>query len=287
MKIVVTGAGGRLGKYVLEEVKKFHEVTAFDIKEPKNQDVTFIKGDMLKIDDCRKVFRGADAIIHLAAIPHPLDDPPEKVFNTNVVGTFNVHQAATEVGINKVVHASSDSSYGFHFRRGGVLLPEYLPIDENHPQRPADPYGLSKKVGEEIAKSFTKRYEMSTVAVRICFVWFPENAERYRSLVKEPERWKANLWAYEHAEDAALAFRLAVETEGLRKHEAFVISAEDIGTESDSVELVKKYYSDKITFTKDIEGRNSLYDWTKARALLGYQPRYTWEDLIGKNKIRA
>jgi len=281
MRIVVTGGSGRLGRYVVEELKKFHEVTIFDIKEPKNDDVTFVRGDILNINDCRKAFKGADAIVHLAAIPHPLNDPPEKVFNVNVVGTFNVHQAAADLGIKKVVHASSDSSYGFSFRRqGDILFPAYLPLDENHPQRPADPYGLSKKIGEEIAVSFTRRYGMSTIALRICYVWFPENVQEYRPCIKDPERCKTGFWTYEHAKDAALAFRLAIEAEGLKKHEAFLISAEDNGTEFDSVELVKKYYSNNIPFKKEIKERQSLADWTKAKVLLGYQPRYTWSDIV-------
>lgn len=282
MKIAVTGASGKVGKYVVEELKKFHrEVTAFDIKEPEDKEVPFIKGDMLKIDDCRKAFKGKDAIVHLAAIPNPLNDPPEVVFNTNVVGTFNVHQAAADLGVQKVVHASSDSSYGFNFlREGDFLLPEYLPIDENHPQRPADPYGLSKKVGEEIARSFSKRYGILTIALRICVVFFPEETEFYRPIIEEEKEFR---W-YNDARDVAQAFRLAVETEGLKKYEAFCISAADNGAKRESTELVREFFSDKIMFTRKIKGRESLYDWSKARTLLGYQPRYTWKDLLEGSK---
>jgi len=77
VKIVVTGGSGLIGEYVVDELKKFHhEVTVFDIEEPKDKSVGFVKGDMLKIDDCRKVFKGAGAIVHLAAIPNPFNDPP-------------------------------------------------------------------------------------------------------------------------------------------------------------------------------------------------------------------
>jgi len=164
-----------MGSIIVDELKKFHKVIVFDVKEPKDKDVNFVKGDMSNIDDCRKAFKGTDAIVHLAAIPHPLNDPPERVFNANVVGTFNIHQAAADIGIGKVVQASSDSSYGFNFRKEeDILLPEYLPIDEDYPQKPQDPYGLSKKMGEEIAKSFVSRYEMTAIALRICGVIFPE-----------------------------------------------------------------------------------------------------------------
>lgn len=278
MKIVVTGGSGNVGRYVVNELKKFHyEVTVFDIKKPKDKDVTFVKGDILKIDDCRNVLKGADAIVHLAAIPHPLGDFPEKMFNTNIVGTFNVHQAAADLGIGKVVHASSDSSYGFNFRReGDILLPEYLPIDEDHPQKPADPYSLSKKVGEEIAKSFSRRYGMRTIALRICGVMFPEPESAFefkKDLEKSGYCW------YTDARDVACAFRLAIEAKGLEKYEVFCISAADEAAELDSVERVRRMWGSHIPFTKEIKGRQSLYDWTKARVLLGYQPKYSWQDI--------
>jgi nucleoside-diphosphate-sugar epimerase len=193
---------------------------------------------------------------------------------------YNVHQAACDFGIKKIVHASSDSSYGFNFRRNNdVLLPEYLPLDEEHPQKPADPYGLSKKVGEDIALNFTRRYGILTVALRICWVWFPEAVEHYRKFVKDPSLW-TGFWAYVDYRDAVSAFRLAAEVDDLKDYEVFLISASDNGTEFESKELVKKYYSDKIKYYREIKGRESLADCTKAKCLLGYQSKYTWKDLI-------
>lgn len=287
MRIIVTGGSGNVGKYVVDELKKFHEVTIFDVKEPKNKEIAFIKGDILKIGDCRKAFKKADAIAHLAAIPHPLNDPPEKVMNVNVMGTFNVHQAACDLEIEKVVYASSDSSYGFVFSKRD-FLPDYLPLDEDHPQKPQDSYGLSKKIGEEIAASLTRMYGITTIPLRICYVWFPEkiegrtkqNHEVERHLItEEPERLRTGFWIYNDARDVALAFRLAIEVKGL-KHEVFLISAEDNATKFNSAELVSKYYTNKITFKKKIEGRQSLADWSKAKKLLGYKPRYAWRDTI-------
>jgi nucleoside-diphosphate-sugar epimerase len=281
VKIVIMGGSGRLGKYIVDEIKKDHEVIVFDLKESSHKDVQFIEGNILSMNDCRIAVKGAEAIIHLAAIPNPLKDPPEEVFKINVVGTYNIHQAACDLGIDKVIHASSNSVYGFTFRREkDVLFPEYLPIDLDHPLKPTDPYGLSKKTGEEIAASFTERYGMRTIVMRLCFVWFPASFKRYVPLINDPGQWKPHFWAYEHARDAALVFRLALEAQGLQKHEVFLIAAEDNGTNVDSIELINKYYSNNIPFKQRVRGRQSLVDWTKAKTLLGYQPQYTWRDIV-------
>lgn len=76
MKVVVTGESGLIGRYVVEELLKFnYEVLNFDIIEPKEKKLDFVKGDMLNIDNCRRYFKGADVIVHLAVIPNPFNDP--------------------------------------------------------------------------------------------------------------------------------------------------------------------------------------------------------------------
>lgn len=280
MRIVITGGSGNVGRYVAPELLDHgHEVTIFDRLKPESLDVPFVEGSILDIDACRRAFRGSDVVIHLAAIPHPLDDPPEVVMHVNTTGTFIVHQAAVDIGVRRVVHASSDSSYGLVFRRVD-FSPDYLPLDEEHPQKPQDAYGLSKKVGEAIARSFTRGYALETVALRICFVWFPHMAESYRPLTTDPgdRKWINGLWLYNDARDVATAFRLAAEIPDLR-NEVFLISAEENGTVFETMELVRKYYG-RVSMRKKLKGRESLADYSKAALILGYRPRYTWRDIV-------
>lgn len=289
MKIVVAGGSGLIGEYVVDELRNFHhEVTVFDIKDPKDKSVGFVKGDMLKIDDCRKAFKGVEAIVHLAAIPNPFNDPPEKIMNINVMGTTNVYVAASELGIKKVIHASTDSTYGFWYRKQD-FLPYYLPLDEDHPLNTQDSYGLSKKIDEEIAANFARSYNMQTISVRIPFVVVPGkivpfmnyyNISSYKDIMESPELLKDGLWTYCDVRDVAQAFRLTVEVKGLRKHEVFCVCAEDNVTKINSVELVKRYWSERIPFRKEIKGRAALMDYSKAKAILGYRPRYTWRDIL-------
>jgi len=285
MKVVVTGGAGRIGRYIVDELKKFHHnITVFDIVRPEDKSIDFIKGDMLKINDCKKAFKGKEIVIHLAALQNAVKgNPPQKLFNTNIAGVFNVHQAAADLGIKKVVHASSDCSYGFCNPKQ-LFLPSYLPLDEDHPQKPQDAYGLSKKVGEEIAASFTRRYNMETVAIRIFSAWFPDTPEFPHAYLKiplieikeKPETYKMGFWSYTDVRDVAQVFRLTVDAKGLKKNEVFCISAENNVTNIDTLRLVKKYLSDKILFNKEIKGKQSLVDWSKAKNLLGYRPQYTW-----------
>ena len=262
-------------------MKGKHEITVFDSKEPLDKEVKFIKGDILDIAGLESAFRDVEAIIHLAAIPNPKIDSPERVFNVNAMGTFNVLEGAARCKVRRVVMASSDSTLGFLFRANPPLMPEYLPIDESHPLKTEDPYGLSKLVDEEICQMYTRRAGMETICLRICWVWFPHMAEDYRALVDDPEKWWQYLWVYEDARDAAQAFRLGTEVPGL-KHERLFVCADDNGTRVDSLELIKKYYPGikKVDEAK-LKGRASLISAEKAKKILRYRPEYSWKDLIG------
>lgn len=282
MNVLITGGSGNLGRYTVDEMRKEHRVIVFDIKEPHQKDVSFLRGDVLSISDLEKALKGVDAVIHLAAIPHPLSDPPEKVFIVNAQGTFNVLEAANRCKVKRVVMASSDSTLGFVFKTNPSLIPEYLPIDECHPLKPEDPYGLSKLIGEEICASYTRRTGIETVCLRICYVWFPHLKDAYRSLVDDPDKWWQSLWVYEDARDAARAFRLAVEVEGL-KHERMFICANDNGTREESLTLIERYYPQVKKIDRErLRGRASLISNEKAKQILGFRPRYSWKDLLGE-----
>ena len=278
MRVVITGGSGRVGSYVVPELLAAgHEVTVFDLRPPKSDRVAHIDGSVLDLAACREAFEGAEAVVHLAAIPHPMSDPPERVFEVNTMGTWHVHQAAAEAGARRVIHASSDSTYGYVFRKHEIPV-DYLPIDEDYPQRPQDPYGLSKVAGEHIARAFSDGQGLETVALRICWVWTPDQPEAYRKVTQDPDAWWRNLWVYNDARDAAQAFRLAIETPGLLC-ERFCIAAADNGTEADTLELFARHYGD-VALRKPIEGRQSPIDTSRAAERLGYRPRHSWRDWV-------
>ncbi|MBM2812014.1 MAG: NAD-dependent epimerase/dehydratase, partial [Chloroflexi bacterium] len=134
------------------------------------------RGSTTDYGDVVTGLQGADAVIHLAAYPIPYKEVPNHVlFSNNVVSTYNVFEAAAFLGIKRVVTASSSAISGWTYGNQ-PLLPQYLPIDEDHPLNPHDPYGLGKLCDESIARSFSLRCGMETVNLRLGWVLFPQMA---------------------------------------------------------------------------------------------------------------
>src|SRR5579883_199748 len=172
-RIVVTGGAGRIGSYVVAELQDDYDVTVFDRVLPSSRYRAHYRvGDHEDLGQLCQACAGAAAVLHLSAIPAPRTYPDSDVFRTNVVGTFNAHQAATMLGISTVVSTSSQAAYGWGWGEHD-FLPRYLPLDEDHPDEPDDAYGLSKVVGEKIAQTFHRKSGMHTIVLRPPLVIFP------------------------------------------------------------------------------------------------------------------
>ena len=133
MNILVTGGSGTIGGYVIRELLEAgHTVSVYSRTAPSMTGVRFIQGDITNPEEIKKACPGHDAIIHLAAVPGPGRASPDQMMNVNVSGTVNVLEAAHEAGIKKFVFASSGAASGFSFQKHEII-PEYLPLDEDHP----------------------------------------------------------------------------------------------------------------------------------------------------------
>ena len=276
-QILITGGSGQLGGYIIPLLKGKYGITVFDFEEPSQEVDRFIRGDIVNLDECKGACQGIDIVMHLAAIPVPFNDPPERVFHVNVMGTFNVLEAACGCGVKKVVFASSDGVLGFVFQERKIA-PEYVPIDEAHPLRPQDSYGLSKLAGEEICRAYTGRYGIETICLRPGFIRYPERAGEYDYLADDPSEWWKGLWVHTDARDAAQAFYLAAEVEGIG-HDAFFICADINGTREKTSDLIKKYYPETKEISSSLEPYGSVITCAKAKKVLGYKPKYSWKDL--------
>src|ERR1700694_5189341 len=207
MRVAVTGASGGIGRYVVQEMLGAgYEVYAIDRVRPTVQ----VPNRVIDVRDLGQVvgaLHGCEAVIHLAAIPSPVGRAPEEVFATNVLGTFNVFEAAALLGISRLVSISSVSALGVAYSTRPVPL-RYVPLDEEHPLLPQDAYGLSKQVGEDICATFHQRTGGDAVSLRFPTVWDSAADPTLLDRMAADEVWgRHTLWTYLDVRDAARACR--------------------------------------------------------------------------------
>jgi nucleoside-diphosphate-sugar epimerase len=265
MRVVVTGASGRLGPVVVGLLRdKGFEVLAVD--RASGREVREV--DLGDLDQVSDVLAGADAVVHLAAIPSPNDDPPEIVFGNNTMSTFHVFEIAARLGIERVVSASSLCVYGFPFQLRWTD-PDYLPLDEAHPLRPQDSYGLSKVVGERIASAYAARGAGTAVSLRFSTVTAGD--ELFGRARRAPLAWASSLWSYIYAADAAQAILLAL-TAPIDGHEAFNITAGDTTMDVPTDDLLDQFFASVPRRAHGGDPRWSLVDCSRAADRLGWRP---------------
>ena len=281
MKVLVTGGSGKVGRYVVESLLPDHSVSVLDTRNPTGAYNAYHRVDVLSLSALNRAMEGYDAVVHLAGIPHPLDHPGDRVFQVNTIGTFNVLEACAAAGVGTMIFMSSESTLGFAFAKNR-MSPVYVPIDEEHPLRPQDPYGMSKVSGEMLCAGYSRTYGMRTVALRAPWIWVPEDEDRklYRNLVRNYGDWSQNLWAYIDVLDVCSAVRAALVPDVTAGHEVFFIAADDQWTDQKTRDLVRKYYPDLIVPEGMYPGRESLIGSSKARKVLGFQPHYTCADIL-------
>jgi UDP-glucose 4-epimerase len=281
VKVLVTGASGFIGRYIVDELALHHSVEMLDIKPAHRTDLPFHLVNILEENEVRRKVKNFDAVVHLAGIPHPLNNPPEQVFRVNTIGTYNLLEACSVNDIRKVVFLSSESTLGFDFA-STPMAPMYFPIDEEHPLQPQDAYGLSKVCCELICAGFTRRVGMQTVCLRAPWIWVPEEKELqlYRQLIAEYSKWYRTLWAYIHVLDIAQLIQRAFECELPQRHESYFICAKENWTGHDSRELLEEFYPEIKDMRKKFSGKMSLISAEKAKRELGFEPMNSVKDLL-------
>jgi nucleoside-diphosphate-sugar epimerase len=196
MKILVTGGLGLVGSAVVERlVQNHHQVTIFD-RPPQTdiEGITYISGDVTDFASIRQAVSGQQAIIHLAAIPHPGGTPGTEVFRVNATGTFNVYEAAAQEGIRRISTASSINWLGYYYGCKDFTV-HYLPIDEDHPSFTSDPYSFSKQITEDIAAYYWRRDGISSTCLRMPGVvkpdpeWLPQIKEWRPKMLAMYQNW--------------------------------------------------------------------------------------------------
>jgi len=278
MRVVVTGAAGRLGRAVMARAQEsgIETVGVDRIASVGQGQRQTIVTDLCDLGQVCGALAGADAVIHLAAIPAPVGYPPEVVFRNNVLGQFNVYEAAAILGIRRVVEASSVSALGFPWQHRWSE-PLYLPIDEQHPLLPQDAYGLSKAVGEDIAAAYCRRTGGSAASLRFSTIVDADGYRRFVDGVRaRPGDVAPVLWSYTDLRDAAEACVLAL-TAPFEGHQPLFIVADDTSSDLATDVLLERYFPAVPRRPGDRPARWPLIDGTRATEVLRYHPRYRWQ----------
>ncbi len=282
--ILVTGGSGRVGRAVVEDLHGHgYRVISADLKpSPATPSVRTVQADLTDLGQVYGVATGIDTIIHLAAIPSPHKHPPEVVFKTNVISTYNVLQTAGTLGIKRVVIASSLSALGLAYNTH-LIEPSYFPIDEAHPLLAQDEYGISKVLGESMADGFARRYlDLSITSFRFPFMDASKNfPEKIGYWYKNPDAGAKILWSYLDVVDAAIVIRLALQT-AVSGHEIFYVAAPDTFAKEETLSLIKKYYPGVLLDEKKLHGFASPIDSSAVTSRLQFTPSINWRDLIPK-----
>lgn len=164
--ILITGGAGYIGSHcVLDFIRAGYECAVLDNlsegHEAALQTKNFCRADLSNPDEIREVFKKypIEAVIHFAAYAYVGEsvENPQKYYYNNVVNTLNLLKVMLENDVKKVVFSSTCATYG---------NPQYVPIDEKHPQAPINPYGATKLMIERILQDYDRAYGLRYIALR-------------------------------------------------------------------------------------------------------------------------
>lgn len=294
-RVAVTGGSGWIGGWVVRElVEHGWRVTVIDRDRPPHQatprgilpavpGVHYRLGNHENLGDLVEVFAGCEAAVHLAAIPSPGNHPDTQVFTTNVIGNFNACEAAAVLGLRALAMASSINTLGQGYRTH-LHVPDFMPVDETHANRPQDPYGLSKLLGEVTAEQIHRRTagRLRVVSIRPSLVarpWdYPHLAARFAERPLDGER---AFYSYSDPRDLAVLFRLAIESENPE-----AACTEVYGVQDDSWglrptrELIAEAYpgTDQIPGMATLPATAAGITNARAKRLFGWAAQRSWRN---------
>jgi nucleoside-diphosphate-sugar epimerase len=290
-KVLITGASGRVGEYVCAALRSRCRLTATDLATDASREVGRL--DVSDRPALLAAMRDQDAVVHLAAVTeHPVAD---MTLNVNARGTWNVLAAAEAQQVQKVVIMSSEAGLGMEYLDWDSP-PLYLSVDEQHPFRPMDFYGLSKHICETVAQTFARRRTMEIVCLRPVEVAFPSVIEDLLSRlaqerdagVRAVTRTRKNpaglaiSRAYVRPDDLVAMIALALEA-NLDAYEVFWASAPDTYAPQATLELLTQLFGVLPPIRTNHYAHNkraSVFDITAARRRLGWEPTGDWKQAV-------
>jgi len=201
-----------------------------------------------------------------------------KVMETNVLGTFSVLEAARSEGVKRLLFSSSDAVLGIAQSKT-ELAPKYLPLNEKHPLKPEDPYGISKMLGEKMCQRYAEGYDLDIIALRFSNILCPGDEQKYLADAKDPSTRRKSLWAWVHVDDAVHAIQRYLAS-NIRGFEVFHIAAEDVCLLNQNVPHLLATYFPKTQIRRLLSDKESLIDCSKAKNRLGFRLRRKFTEVV-------
>ena len=294
MRVLFTGGAGKAGKHVVAYLAAAgHRVLNVDKQRLNHPGVMDLVADITDAGQMYSVMRGYagfdemeagtgqqvfDAVVHFAAIPalHLMAD--NETYRVNVMGTYNVIEAAAKMGIKKIIIASSETTYGVCFS-DGQTDPAYLPLDEAYPINPMDSYGMSKKVNEVTAEAFQRRFGIDIYALRIGNVMEPhEYAEKFAGFAKDPGQRRRITFSYIDARDLGQIVDLCLKKDGLG-FQVFNAVNDTNSVPQPNAELLAQFFA-KVPLKRPVGPHESLLSNQKIREVLGFAEQHNWRKYV-------
>ena len=293
MRVLFTGGSGKAGKHVVAYlVAAGHRVVNVD-RVPLRMagvldlvaDITdagqmfsvmsgYAGGDEMEAGGGQQVF---DAVVHFAAIPALMLASDVETYRVNVMGTYNVLEAAVKMGVRKVVIASSETTYGVCFS-DGQTNPACLPLEEDYPIDPMDSYGMSKRVNEVTAQAFQRRSGADIYALRIGNVMEPEDYARFPGFALDPGSRRRIAFSYIDARDLGQIVDLCLKADGLG-WQVFNAANDTNSVPQPNAELLATYFPD-VPVTRALGENESLLSNAKIRKVLGFREQHNWRKYV-------
>ncbi len=294
-RVAVTGGSGRLGRYVARHLEAICDVTVIDVEAG---DGRVTPCDVRDIDAVRRALQGCQAVVHLAALDDGIVEEEEAYVDVNLRGTWNVLQASEELGVSRVVLASSVAALGM----GADNPPGVLPLPVETELRPRQAYGVTKKVAEQFARTFVDRGRLEVISLRPSLVAQPDITWSMAQTAAEadgtepPPAASGTGWrllreplavtrAFVSPDDAARAFRAALAVRGIRCG-SFYVTGPDTCSALDTIEAIERSCGhrpaiiDAALYRRD--PRASAFDLRPSREVLGWQPEDCWADHLAR-----
>jgi UDP-glucose 4-epimerase len=296
MKCIVTGGAGFIGSHIVDKlIERGDEVHVIDNfisgkRENLNPRAYLHEIDIREYEKLSPIFKGAKYVFHTAALARvqPSIKDPRTYNDVNVTGTLNVLMAARDAGVSKVIYSASSSAYGNQ---------EKLPLHEDMEPRLMSPYASQKYFGEIYCKVFSKVYGLKTVSLRYFNVYGPrqttekdgpyatvvgiflEQRKNDKPLTVVPDGKQSR--DFTNIYDVVRANLLAAESPNVSNGEVINIGC---GKSYTILEVAKLIGGPTIFIEPRLEPKHTLADISRARELLNWEPKISFEEGVAELK---